>query len=698
MGRFEVLQRRLGGLPRWGLASALSVLALVPYVALPGGEQNEQRAALALEDGEGDEPLEVRSVSPVDPFPGSSIAIVFSGKVDAAQLRAYAGKQELLVLARREHELVARLPRELAPGDLKVRLASAGDEARPFHLRAWHSKPFHVRVRTPSWRKVYRSLLGGLALVAFGIGLLSRGVRAATGLHAARAATRIAERRSLAYAGGALIGALAQSTTGAAGILAALSAASVVPLSAAALAFVGAQLGATIAPLLVTGLVEPREGLLLVALGVLWLTLASDRRTAALGRLVLGAGFVAFGLQLFRPGLEPFLSEPLWIALGEQLRAESAGEVALCAVVGAALTAALQGPAPLVVLLLGTAQTTGHWDLRSALALLAGSGFGAALAAYLTVATVPASRKLARMHLVLGALGAVISASTVELWAELPERVLGGRVAILHWTERVPMSALGAELALGFGASQLAMALVLGLLVERLARRSASAKSVPVLRPAGDEAVRQSLGRVLALQQAALADTSLLAQAGTRRFGQRAEARLASARAMLAGLLDAQRGALALLGPESALLGSSAFSCLQLQHALETLLERAERGIDARLVASAEQPVDASADGEPVLRDLHLLIDEGLAATRSSLTRGAPLDLDDALAREIKINRLEAYARSALLERGEAPQQIARALDLLQVVDAYEVVGNHVYRLAEVLGQGFDSPPALQVS
>ena len=43
------------------------------------------------------------------------------------------------------------------------------------------------------------------------------------------------------------------------------------------------------------------------------------------------------------------------------------------------LTALLQGPAPVFVLVLGLAQSTGRIDLQSALAILAGTGLGAAI-------------------------------------------------------------------------------------------------------------------------------------------------------------------------------------------------------------------------------------------------------------------------------------------------------------------------------
>ena len=102
-------------------------------------------------------------------------------------------------------------------------------------------------------------------------------------------------------------------------------------------------------------------------------------------------------------------------------------------------------------------------------------------------------------------------------------------------------------------------------------------------------------------------------------------------------------------------------------------------------------------DDELVLRDLHALVSEGLRATHASLTGKGPLDLDHARTREIEINRLEAHARHVLLQPEPSAQLVERHLHVLQVIDAYEVVGNHVYRLAEALAQSCSVPPIRQV-
>lgn len=685
------------GLRRRRLLSwLLGGLLVALYLWLPDAERASDE--LSSRDDTGDEldRIEITHVSPPDPYPGSSIRIRYEGAPEDVPLRAYAtGKRELDVLAQRPFELVARLPRELEAGDLKLKIA-AGDlnDDLPRQLR---SKAYHVRVKAPDLRKAFRNFVGGMALIVLGIGLMARGVRESTGLDAARAVTRAARVRSIAYGFGAITGALVQSTTSAAGVLAALSTSGVLPLAPAALAFLGAQCGAAVAPLLVTGLLAPREGLIAVAIGMLWLNLAIDRRAAALGRLVLGVGFVAFGLQVLRPAFEPFVSDPVLMGLADNLRADNALDVALCALIGSALVALFQGPAPLIVLILAVAQTTGRWDLTTALALLAGTGFGAATAALLTASAGTRARRLAHLHLWLGAASTLFAACTVRLWSGLAERLLDLDVSLPGAPPGVPLHELGAPLALSFGASQLTAAALLALLVPRLAERLlqrelASATLKKASRPelaasAREGALRTGLVHALERQEVALDALAVLAQTGARSFGRKAEHALSEARATLSRLVKGDLLEAELSPVENGIDGGAAFACLQLQHALESLLSRAERGTEARLSEAHAPELATPWDDQLVLRELHELVAEGLSVTRTSLLARESPDLDQARAREIKINRLESHARRMPRESGSSPQLIEQHVHMLQVIDAYEVVGNQVYRLTEAINQ-----------
>jgi hypothetical protein len=197
--------------------------------------------------------------------------------------------------------------------------------------------------------------------------------------------------------------------------------------------------------------------------------------------------------------------------------------------------------------------------------------------------------------------------------------------------------------------------------------------------------LREVLDRVLHAHGDVLDKVYALAKSGERKRGQEAEQTLLDARREMDWLLG---GPLREASGRAAL-GGVAFSVLQLQNALDHLLARTEKMIDAQIVGTSRakhEAVSARDERQTLLESLHQLLRESLDAARSSLSQGRPLDLDAARGREIQMNRIEATARSLLLDQGSAVDAGEGHLSLLQVVDAYEASGNQVYRLAEQLG------------
>jgi hypothetical protein len=699
------MKRWLATLHSHNALAWLLALALLGVYALLPDANDAGESARSDDAAEDSERLEIIDVSPHDPYPGGTIAIRYAVPTRAApesraehepKLEVFGSKLRLRILAQRGEQIVAELPQDMPLGDLKVRIASLPDDAT-----RTRSKPFHIRVRPPSYRKLFRSFVGGVALVVLGVFFLARGVRGATSLHAARLLAGVSQRRGILLGLGALLGALAQSTTGAVGLLSGLVSSNVISVTPAAIACLSAPLGAALAPLLVAGLIEPREGLLIVALGVLWLLLARGRRWQALAGLVLGSGLLAFGLHVFRPALEPFLADAAVWRLAGELRAQGLLDYALCAGLGALAVALMHGPAPLIVLLLGIAQATQHADLRTLLALLSGTSAGAALAGLITAPASPRARVLARTHLYLGLLGSLLALLSVELWVRMTERWLGPLALPLHWTIRAPVSELGLRLSLCFGLSQLAVCLALAPLASRVCAvlgEPRPLRDATLNTSAGSAGVLQALfDHVLRAQQSGLNQVSALALSGERRRGQEAELSLGEARREVERLLERGQTQSA-TAPQLDLrktqgLDALAFSLLQLQNALDHLLHQTERMVDAQIAGlSLDTGPSAPAFDKTPIEDLHRLLCESLEAARQSLTAGEPLDIDAARSREIQMNRIEASTRGVLLAREPAPEAHESRLRVLQVVDAYEASGNQVYRLAELLSQQTFAP------
>jgi hypothetical protein len=457
-------------LAAWGLTAALIVL----YACLPNapsteddasGDPNASGAALPQDNPEDPRKLEIVRVRPTDPSPGSAVSISYVGTPKGKDVLAFAGREPLEVLSRHPGSVVAQLPPTAPIGHLKLRVSTDGER----------SKPYDVTVKPRDYKKPFRSLAGGLALLLIGTVMLARGARAVVGLDSASHLARLVKHRAAAVGFGTVVGALTQSTTAAAGLLSALVGGGVLAVSPASMAFFGAGFAASVAPFVVTGLIEPRDGPLAIAIGVLWFALAPDRRASAIGRLLLGAGFLSFGLYILRPGFEPFLSDPELLSVFRHLRGNHVVGIAQCALLGAALVAIFQGPAPVVMLVLALAEATGLWDLQTALAVLSGTSLGAALAALLTTQPGPRSRHLAAVNLAGGTIGTAFAAATVQFWSAVADYLVRGSAHEIHWGKRVLLPNLGWHLVAGFALSQLTATVLVSALVPSLERRIARA-------------------------------------------------------------------------------------------------------------------------------------------------------------------------------------------------------------------------------
>lgn len=679
---------------RWRLwlGWVLTALFIGVYFALPDGDESIPFDATPAEvEPSNGRQIEILEVTPVRPSPGRAVTISFVG-ADDEPVQALVGKVEMQVLARTRGIVVARVPETLSPGRVKVRLAAGGER----------SKPYALSLRAPNFQKPFRHLIGGFALLIFGIGVLARGAREAVGFASAHTFARLSGRGPSVLGLGGLLGAVAQSTTGSAGILSGLVASNLLAVGPAAIAFLGAQLGAAAAPL-ATGLIDTREGLIAIAVGMLWLVLASDRRSRALARIVLGAGLMAFGLQTFRPGFEVLLQDATLLEYLSKLRADGVLHAALCAGIGAFLVALLQGPAPVIVLVIVIAQTTAQWDLKTALSLLAGSGFGASVGALVTLPVTRRGRQLAATNLVLGLASTLIGVLTVGVWSHLADWIVPGVPHEVDWSRRGVQPNLAPHLGVAFVLSQVGAALALlpaALPVARWIDRRFAPGVQRKLAQVGDPVgvARAALMEVLAAQRGALTPVRELITAGSRSQGRLAEHRLAEAHAALDELLSAAVPVLPDTSDGRAV-ARAAFTSMQLQRGLEGLHRQAERLVDSRIATSvgevdvlALSPADAS-----VLSEMHALLVQGLEALLTLLRERGGLDLDSVRAREIEMNALEARARNQLRQGGREAGGVGDHLRVLELVDAYESSGNQLYRLAEALEESVEASAARRV-
>jgi Na+/phosphate symporter len=543
---------------------------------------------------------------------------------------------------------------------------------------AHKSKSRDLLVRPQRVRRLIRNLVGGLALLLLGVRLLSQGMRRLAGKRLRGLLGVWTRGRPRAVGTGVLLGALAQLTTSASTVTVGLLESRLISVAAAVALLAGAQLGAALAGALLP-VALAREALFVVAIGMTWVLLAGDKRQGGIGYAVLGTGLVLYGLHLLQTGFQPLASSPQllrYIAVLE--RDDVVGWIA-CAAIGAMLASILQGPGPVFWLVVGLAQTTGALPLPCALAVMAGTSLGAALATLpIALSSGPRGRRLAVAQLAIGAISTIVVLATAPLWLKLADAIVPGAPDKVAYGKKVLLPHVALHLGVAYVCAQLGATVAGMLAMPWLVRRADRARSgdAAVSKQTTDE--RHWLIDVFHAQATGLHATLELCCTGDRAAATAAERALGGSRRKLEALPPSV-GTGTTLDAGTPL--QTALATLQLQRALEELLHVAELAV--------ERDVSLGPDDLTGLRAMHELCSEGMTALVVAVQRGEPPDLEGVRAREIRLNAFEAEGRRRVREP-KVRDSVGLRLGAIELLDGYEGVGNHIFRVSETLDSDAD--------
>jgi Na+/phosphate symporter len=628
--------------------------------------------------------LRITGVSDAEVNPGDAIVVTVQGLSpdDAKELRAVVAKRDTDILSQRGDRLVVRIPRDIEVGKASIRIVQG--ERR--------SKPHDLLVRPLRMRKVVRNLLGGVALLALGLRTLSLGLRGLAGRQLRALLASWTKGSARAAGVGALLGGITQISTSAVGVLLGCLESRLLSLGAAIAVLLGAQLGAV-----VVGAIIPfsltREGLFLVAVGAVWTTVSVDRKSESVGKAVLGAGFLLYGLNLLQVGFEPLLASPALFPYVGRLQAS----LFLCAASGVLLSMLLQGPLPLFGLVVGVVQSSGVLGIESAFAVLAGAGLGTSLVTLLIAwSSTRDGRKLAATHMVFGGATTVLMLASVPVWVLLANRLMPGNPEDVAYGQRILLPRMAGHLGAAFVMAQAAITtLLLPVLVpltgwiesRRFWLRASTARAYRVS-ASGSTAdltahIRGVLATALRADRDGLEAVRELCFRGDRDRGVDGQHAFRHARGDIERLF-AMLGSNGHVELELDMLRRTAITTLQFQLTLEDLLRAAERGVEEDLILTNQDKTAVS--------ELHQLVAEGLDTLIAALEQGTAPELEEARAREIKLNACEAEARQSVLLPSDTEKSAAFRLRLriADLLHAYENVGNPLYRLCEALADEVD--------
>jgi phosphate:Na+ symporter len=237
---------------------------------------------------------------------------------------------------------------------------------------------------------VLLDLMGGVALLLWGLHMVLSGVLRAFGPNLRRFLGKALRNRFTAFAAGLGLTALIQSSTATGLMTTSLAADGVVSLVPALAIMLGANVGTTLIVQVLSFNVSAAAPVLFI-IGLITFRIGGQSLTRALGRIAIGLGLTLLALHILVDTLAPAEQAPaVRVLLGAITQ-----DPVLCIVIAAALTWAAHSSVAVVLLLMSLAYS--HFvTAEAALAMVLGANLGSAINPLLEGATRgnPASRRL----------------------------------------------------------------------------------------------------------------------------------------------------------------------------------------------------------------------------------------------------------------------------------------------------------------
>jgi phosphate:Na+ symporter len=284
------------------------------------------------------------------------------------------------------------------------------------------------------------NLLAAIALLVWGTQIVRTGILRVLGENLRRVLAHSMGSRTKALLAGLGVTSLIQSSTATCLIMASFLGRNLVPLTAALVVMLGADVGTSLMAVVFSFDLSWLSPLLIFVGVVLYIT--RDKTTAGhLGRVAIGLGLILLSLQLIVASTKPLTESPAVRALLQSLPSE----VLLDIVVGAALTV-MSYSSLAIVLLTATLAGSGLVPAKVALGLVLGANIGSGLLAVLSTAKSPlAARRLPIGNLLFKLVGCLLmlpflGLAHVELQQWVP--TVHQQVVVFHLAFNVALALL----------------------------------------------------------------------------------------------------------------------------------------------------------------------------------------------------------------------------------------------------------------
>lgn len=277
-----------------------------------------------------------------------------------------------------------------------------------------------VHAREGGWVFVLlMKVFAGIALLLYGMDVLSRGMRNAAGEQLRSVMIHLTGNRFVAVVAGVFVTILFQSSTATTVMLVGLVRAGIVRFAQTLGIILGADIGTTLTVQLIAFRLT-EYSLLAVALGFAMLVFSKSERWRFGGEAVLGFGLLFFGMSMLSEGVAPIKSYEPFVAIVADMHS-----IIPAIIVGAIFTAVIHSSAAFIGIVIVFA-SEGVIDLNTGIALSLGANIGTCITAFIaSFGSGLEAKRVAIAHTLFKLFGVLFLIAWIPIFSGLIESIAG---------------------------------------------------------------------------------------------------------------------------------------------------------------------------------------------------------------------------------------------------------------------------------
>ncbi len=271
--------------------------------------------------------------------------------------------------------------------------------------------------------------LGGLGMFLYGMKIMSEGLQKVAGKKLRQILKMVSNNRFVGCSVGAIVTSIIQSSSATTVMLVGFVDAGLMTLTQAVGVVLGANIGTTITAQLIAFKITA-YALPAIAIGALFKFFIGRKKWVYMGDVLLGFGFVFYGLATMKTGFSPLKDDPLFLSFFTSFQSDTIGSISLCVLVGTVLTIILQSSSATVGITMAMAMQ-GLINFETSIALILGENIGTTITAQL--ASIGASinaRRAANAHTLFNVIGVMIVVLFFHHFIDLVQFVTG---TLMHY-------------------------------------------------------------------------------------------------------------------------------------------------------------------------------------------------------------------------------------------------------------------------